>query len=146
MVTRMADCASLPLVSPLPLLAFLVSDKRSNWHTQENHPLPHLAPGALSANGACLDLCYTLRTSTLQEESLGAANKCSSLDAQLSRGTVINCIQFYFCFFRFGFVAGTCFKMCVYVCMCARTLVWECAWRLQNNLVCDFLDGIHFVF
>lgn len=69
MVTRMADCASSPLTSTLPLLAILVSDKRSNWHTQEDHPLSHLAPGALSANGAYLGLCYTLRTSTLQEES-----------------------------------------------------------------------------
>lgn len=101
----MAD--SSPLTSTLPLLTSLVSDNRSNWHTQEDHPLPHLAPGALSANGACLDLCYTLRTSTLQEESLGAVNKCSSLAAQLSRGTVIKCIQFYFCFFRFDFCGGS---------------------------------------
>lgn len=43
-------------------------------------------------------------------------------------------------------MAGACIKMCVYVCVCARTLVWECAWRLQDNLVCDSLVDIYFGF
>lgn len=78
MVTRMADCASTPLTSTLPLLAFLVADKRFNWHAQEDQPLP----------------TWHQVSSVLMGLALISATSCSSPPAQLSRDAMIDCIQF----------------------------------------------------